>query len=157
MSPINRHLTRRPSSRQHHLTVFTNLFQSMDSPEEMTKAIKHAGKYMKKEQNKIMPPDEFCPECYSLKRKPNKDCKNHDSYWVDIEVTKLYRDTKNSGLKNATDTLAEYMVKNIANKHIKVQDTHEGKSHQRHWYLVAQKMLKKLVKEYDKLCKSSYE
>ena len=157
MSPINRHLTRRPSSRQHHLTVFTNLFQSMDSPEEMTKAIKHAGKYMKKEQNKIMPPDEFCPECYSLKRKPNKDCKNHDSYWVDIEVTKLYRDIKNSGLKNATDTLAEQMVRTIANKHIKVQDTHEGKSHQRHWYLQAQKMLKKLVKEYKRVCKERYK
>ncbi len=26
----------------------------MDSPEEMTKAIKHAGKYMKKEQDKVL-------------------------------------------------------------------------------------------------------
>ena len=102
-------------------------------------------------------PVEYCPECMSLKRKPNKECVNHDSYWVDIEVTKLYRDIKNSGLKNATDTLAEQMVRTIANKHIKVQDTHEGKSHQRHWYLVAQKMLKKLVKEYKRVCKERYK
>lgn len=27
-------------------------------------------------------PVEFCPECMSLKRKPNKDCKNHESYWI---------------------------------------------------------------------------
>lgn len=27
-------------------------------------------------------PDEFCPECMSLKRKPNKECKNHESYWI---------------------------------------------------------------------------
>ena len=102
-------------------------------------------------------PVEYCPECMSLKRKPNKECVNHDSYWVDIEVTKLYRDIKNSGLKNATDTLAEQMVRTIANKHIKVQDTHEGKSHQRHWYLQAQKMLKKLVKEYKRVCKERYK
>ena len=126
MSPINRHLTRRPSSRQHHLTVFTNLFQSM--------------------KKQPTPPDEFCPECMSLKRKPNKECKNHDSYWI-----------KTNEISDAIDSVSVLMVKTIANKHIKVQDTHEGKSHQRHWYLVAQKMLKKLVKEYDKLCKSSYE
>lgn len=39
------------------------------------------------------PPDEYCPECMSLKRKPNKDCKNHESYWINkarhlIEITK---------------------------------------------------------------------
>lgn len=29
------------------------------------------------------PPDEYCPECLSLKRKPNKECKNHNNYWID--------------------------------------------------------------------------
>lgn len=86
------------------------------SPHEMTKVIKHAGRYMKKEQDKIMP-----------------------------------------SMNEHIDTLAEAMLKQIANKYIMVQDTHEGKSHQRHWYLVAQKMLKKLVKEYEKLCKTSYD
>jgi len=92
------------------------------------------------------PPDEYCPECMSLKRKPNKECVNHEKYWI-----------KKDDLIDAIDSVSVLMVKTIANKHIKVQDTHEGKSHQRHWYLVAQKMLKKLVKEYDKLCKDSYK
>ena len=91
------------------------------------------------------PPDEFCPECMSLKRKPNKECKNHDSYWI-----------KTNEISDAIDSVSVLMVKTIANKHIKVQDTHEGKSHQRHWYLVAQKMLKKLMKEYKRVCKDSY-
>lgn len=39
------------------------------------------------------PPDEFCPECMSLKRKPNKECVNHEKYWIHkaphlIEITK---------------------------------------------------------------------
>ena len=87
----------------------------MDSQKEMKKAIKHAGRYMKKEQDKIMP-----------------------------------------SMNGYIDTLAESMLKQIANKYIMVQDTHEGKSHQRHWYLVAQKMLKKLMKEYERVCKESY-
>ena len=41
----------------------------------------------------MKPPIEFCPECMSLKRKPNKECVNHESYWIDktqhlIEITK---------------------------------------------------------------------
>ena len=41
----------------------------------------------------MKPPIEFCPECHSLKRKPNKECKNHEKYWIDktqhlIEITK---------------------------------------------------------------------
>lgn len=31
----------------------------------------------------MKPPDEFCPECLSLKRKPNRECVNHNSYWID--------------------------------------------------------------------------
>jgi hypothetical protein len=31
----------------------------------------------------MKPPIEYCPECHSLKRKPNKDCKNHKYYWTD--------------------------------------------------------------------------
>lgn len=31
----------------------------------------------------IKPPIEYCPECLSLKRKPNKDCKNHNNHWID--------------------------------------------------------------------------
>ncbi len=27
-------------------------------------------------------PDEYCPECLSLKRKPNKECVNHEKYWI---------------------------------------------------------------------------
>ena len=123
------------------------------------------------------PPDEYCPECMSLKRKPNKECVNHDSYWRDVDdcpkcnkpkrirnpsgycdhLELYYFQSEKDTMTSAIDSLSEAMVKTIANKHIKVQDTHEGESHQRHWYLVAQKMLKKLVKEYDKLCKSSYE
>ena len=49
----------------------------MDSQKEMTKAIKHAGKYMQKEQDKIMPPIEYCPDCLSILRKSNDECKNH--------------------------------------------------------------------------------
>lgn len=103
----------------------TNLFQSM--------------------KKQPTPPDEFCPECMSLKRKPNKECVNHESYWI-----------KTNEISDAIDSVSVLMVKTIANKHIKVQDTHEGKSHQRHWYLVAQKMLKKLMKEYKRVCKDSY-
>ena len=113
-------------------------------------------------------PIEYCPECHSLKRKPNKECKNHDSYWIkptpakggDFTLAKLmkeYKKIKRAELQDATESLAEHMVKTIANKHIKVQDTHEGRSHQRHWYLVAQKMLKKLVKEYERVCKEEYQ
>lgn len=29
----------------------------------------------------ISAPVEYCPECHSLKRKPNRDCGNHDTYW----------------------------------------------------------------------------
>lgn len=41
----------------------------------------------------MKPPIEYCPECHSLKRKPNKECKNHEKYWIDktqhlIEITK---------------------------------------------------------------------
>ncbi len=101
------------------------------------------------------PPDEYCPECLSLKRKPNKECVNHESYWISTKMQELHDEPWR--LFPATiDEFSKSMVKTIANKHIVVQDTHEGKSHQRHWYLVAQKMLKKLVKEYDKLCKESY-
>lgn len=77
----------------------------MDSQKEMKKAIKHAGKSMNEE----------------------------------------------------IDKLSEVMVKNIANKKIKVQSSYEGKQHQRHWYLVAQKMLKKLMKEYTRVCGEGYK
>jgi hypothetical protein len=29
------------------------------------------------------PPIEYCPECMSLKRKPNMECANHEKYWID--------------------------------------------------------------------------
>lgn len=119
--------------------------------EEMTKAIKHAGKYMQREQNKIMPPIEYCPECYSLKRYPNKACKNHDSYyrkadsWNSLgEINELIVD------------LSEAMVKRIANRYIQVQDTHEGKSHQRYWYLRAQEGIRKALKSYKKSLYCTY-
>ncbi len=35
------------------------------------------------------PPDEFCPECMSLKRKPNKECVNHDKYWINQAPTSV--------------------------------------------------------------------
>jgi len=49
--------------------------------------------------------------------------------------------------------IALEMVKQIANKHIDVQSTWEGKDHQRYWYLEAEKILKKYeskVKKYYK-------
>jgi len=118
------------------------------------------------------PPDEYCPECMSLKRKPNKECKNHESYWIDkdvqIAIDRL-KDAKKHperlkpfvapppfNMNDEIDGIAEDMVREIANKIIVVQDAHEGRSHQRHWYLVAQKMVKKLVKEYERVCKDSY-
>lgn len=116
----------------------------MNTQEEMTKAIKHAGKFMKKEQDRIMPPDEYCPECLSLKRKPNKDCLNHGKTWTGNE------------LGQTIDELARLMVEKIANNIIEVDTTSEGRSAQRHWYLVAQKMLKKLMAEYKRVCKEEY-
>lgn len=90
-------------------------------------------------------PNEFCPECLSLKRKPNKECKNHDEYYRHQE-----------GLAETITELSELMVKHIANKLIKVENTYSGKRHQRHWYLKAQKMLKKLMKEYKRVCGEMY-
>ena len=122
-------------------------------------SIRELGKAYRDERNRKQgaPPDEFCPECMSLKWKPNMECKNHDSYWISSDMQRLYNEPWRTELPTAIDRLSETMVIKIANKHIKVQDTHEGKSHQRHWYLVAQKILKKLVKEYERVCKDAYK
>ncbi len=72
------------------------------------------------------------------------------------KLSKEYKKIKRAELQDATESLAEQMVKTIANKHIKVQDTHEGRIAQRYWYKEAQKMLKKLVKEYERVCKEGY-
>lgn len=92
------------------------------------------------------PPDEFCPECLSLKRKPNKDCPNHKNQYDNQDE-----------LNQTIDELARLMVEKIANNLIDVETTSEGRSAQRHWYLVAQTMLKKLMKEYERVCKESYK
>lgn len=83
-------------------------------------------------------------ECLSLKRKPNKDCLNHEKIWNGNE------------LGQTIDELARLMVEKIANNIIEVDTTSEGRSAQRHWYLVAQKMLKKLMAEYKRVCKEEY-
>ena len=116
----------------------------MDSPEEMTKAIKHAREYMKKEQDKIMPPEEYCPECLSLKRKPNKDCLNHEKIW------------NGSELSQAIDELARIMVEKIANDIIEVDTTSEGRSAQRHWFLQAQEALRMTCKQYKDALEEEY-
>lgn len=131
------------------------------------------------------PPDEYCPECMSLKRKPNKECVNHDKYWIkkdecpgcgfkyggilrihnmngecpimsNLKVEPILKQIKEKSLDVSIDEFALLMVKTIANKHIVVQDTHEGRIAQRYWYKEAQKMLKKLVKEYERVCKEEY-
>jgi len=146
----------------------------MNTQKEMKKAIKHAGKYMQKEQDRVLSsrvrvtcfrrhkpvrnlPIEYCPECLSLKRKPNKECVNHESYWISADMQKLYDEPWRKELPNAIDKLSEIMVKTIANKLIVVQDTYDGRIAQRYWYKVAQKMLKKLMKEYERVCKEMYK
>lgn len=118
-------------------------------------------------------PDEFCPECLSLKRKPNRECVNHEKYWIDkdvqIAVDRL-KDAKKHperlkpfvapppfNMNDEIDGIAEDMVREIANKYIKVQGSWDGKQHQRFWYLEAKKMLKKLMKEYKRVCKDAYK
>lgn len=118
-------------------------------------------------------PVEFCPECLSLKRKPNKECVNHEKYWIDkdvqIAVDRL-KDAKKHperlkpfvapppfNMNDEIDGIAEDMVREIANKYIKVQGSWDGKQHQRFWYLEAKKMLKKLMKEYKRVCKDAYK
>ena len=59
-------------------------------------------------------------------------------------------------LKQPIDDLSEAMVKNIANELIKVDSAAEGRGAQRHWYLQAKKMLKKLMKEYKEMCEEMY-
>jgi hypothetical protein len=53
-----------------------------------------------KKQRDATPPIEFCPECHSLKRKPNKECVNHDKYWIDKDQP-TPQDTLKDTLKDA--------------------------------------------------------
>jgi len=55
-------------------------------------------------------------------------------------------------MNNKIDIALE-MVKQIANKHIDVQNTWDGRSAQRYWYLVA----KKALKDYEKEVKRAYK
>lgn len=90
-------------------------------------------------------PDEFCPECMSLKRKPNKECVNHNSYWIN-----------RGDLNDAIDELASLMVKKIANRKIQVEDTGTGKAHQRYWYLRGKEGIQRAVKSYKKSLNEAY-
>lgn len=92
------------------------------------------------------PPNEFCPECLSLKRKPNKDCKNHSCYPV-----------KTDSITSLSDALAHIMVKNIANESIRVQSTSEGRSAQRYWYVQAQNNIARMIREYRIACNFAYK
>lgn len=93
-----------------------------------------------------MPKDfERLPEASKTKeRASGKDCPNHERIWNGNE------------LSQTIDELARLMVEKIANNIIEVDTTSEGRSAQRHWYLVAQKMLKKLMAEYKRVCKEEY-
>jgi hypothetical protein len=142
----------------------------MNTQKEMEKAIKHASKYMKKEQDRLLkkpkfidsvrelgkayrderqrrqsePPEEYCPECLSLKRKPNKDCLNHEKIWNGNE------------LSQAIDELARIMVEKIANDIIEVDTTSEGRSAQRHWFLQAQEALRMTCEQYKDALEEEY-
>lgn len=95
------------------------------------------------------PPIQYCPECHSLKRKPNKECKNHEHYWIDQDgVLKA-----NDKVSMAVSDISLAMVKRIANMYIDVEDTSAGRSAQRFWYLQAER----LIKQYISMLKLTYK